>query len=219
VDTAFVTGLGAVISGLLIFIGSAFLLLSLVLGGRLAYFVVASITLCFLLVMGVVWSINKLGPVGQLAKWDAIAAAPDPSQIDKFDPAAEYPEGSWRVADAENAEELTERSELESEATKYLESVAGTDKVEGLPQNYEAAVIVEDSSRLLDQNGELYGATTVEISAQAEKSEFVFVAKFDPGNPLGKARKIAAGIFVLLVLHLFGLSRAERKARQEVQPA
>jgi hypothetical protein len=219
VDTAFVTGLGAVVSGVLVFIGSAFLLLSLVLGARLAYFVVASITLCFLLIMSVVWSINKLGPVGQLAKWDPIAAAPDPSQIDKFGPATEYPEGSWREANPDDANELTERSELESEATKYLDEAAGSNQVPDLPQNFDSATVDTESTRLLDQEGDLYGATTVEVEADGETTDFVVVAKFDPGNPLGKARSIAVGIFVLLLLHLFGLSRVERRARQEVQPA
>jgi hypothetical protein len=38
--------------------------------------------------------------------------------------------------------------------------------------------------------------------------------EFDPGNPLGKARMITLGTFVLLVLHMFGLARSERKVKQ-----
>ena len=216
-DTAFVTGIGAFVSALLIFVGSAFLLLSLVLGARLAYLVTASITLCFILIMGVVWSINPLGPVGQLPKWDPVGGAEDAGSIEKFGPAAEYPEGSWREADPEDAAENTKRAELESEATKFLDESG--DQVEGLPQNFDSATIVEDSSRLLDQDGDLYGATTVEVLADGDTTEIVVVAKYDPGNPLGKARTITIGIFILLVLHLFGLSRVERRARREVQPA
>jgi hypothetical protein len=205
------------VSAGLIFVGSAFLLLSLILGARLAYFVTASITLCFLTIMGVVWSINPLGPVGQLPKWDPIQGATEVSSLEKFGPATEYPDGSWRVADAEDAAENTKRAELESEATKFLDESAA--KIDGAPENIDAATIKEDSSRLLEQDGELYGATTVVATADAEDTEIVVVAKYDPGNPLGKARKIAGGIFILLILHLFGLSRAERRARQEVQTA
>jgi hypothetical protein len=218
-DIAFLTGLGAVVSALIVFVGSAFLLLTLVMGARLAYFVVASITLCFLLVMGVVWSINKLGPVGQLAQWLPIEAAQDPSQIEKFGPASSYPDDPWHPASKDNQDELTKRAELESEATKYVDQLAGSGKIEGVPQTFDSLTVDTDSSRLLEQGGEVYGAATVVVTSNGEETPIVVVAKFDPGNPLGKARRITAGIFVLLALHLFGLSRVERRARREVQPA
>ena len=41
------------------------------------------------------------------------------------------------------------------------------------------------------------------------------VMKYDPGDPLGQARMITAGTFLLFVLHLFGLSRAERKTKRD----
>jgi hypothetical protein len=40
------------------------------------------------------------------------------------------------------------------------------------------------------------------------------VFELDPGNPLGQARQITLGSFVLLVLHLFGLGRSERRSRE-----
>ena len=52
-DVIFTVGVGAVLSGIIVFVGSVWLLLSMVLGPRLAYFVAASITLAFLLIMSV----------------------------------------------------------------------------------------------------------------------------------------------------------------------
>ena len=53
-DLTFVEGVAAVVSGVIVFCGSVWLLLSMVMGPRLAYFISASLTLGFLLIMGVV---------------------------------------------------------------------------------------------------------------------------------------------------------------------
>jgi hypothetical protein len=50
-----------------------------------------------------------------------------------------------------------------------------------------------------------------------EDATMVVVMKYDPGNPLGKARMIAGGTFLVFALHLFGLSRAERKVKRETE--
>src|SRR5919106_4760961 len=94
-DAIFVEGMGATISALLVFCGSVWLLLAMVLGVRLAYLVTASITLCFILIMGVVWSINPLGPVGQLPEWDQVSLALDQGELEGPS-VSSYPEGPWR---------------------------------------------------------------------------------------------------------------------------
>jgi hypothetical protein len=38
---------------------------------------------------------------------------------------------------------------------------------------------------------------------------------YDPGNPSRPARTITAGTFLVLVGHLVGLSRAEKRARRD----
>jgi hypothetical protein len=50
-----------------------------------------------------------------------------------------------------------------------------------------------------------------------EPTVVVAILEYDPGDPLGRARIAVAGAFVLLVLHLFGLSRSERRARREAE--
>ncbi len=211
-DTAFFTGAAAFVSAILIFCGSVFLLLMLIVGARLAYFITASITLAFVLIMAVVWSINPLGPVGQLPEWDPVDIAAEADEL-SFGPASEYPEGDWRTADEENEAELARVAELEGDASDLFEA-----RKEGLGFDpTDTVVVVDDTTKILTQEGEEFGATTFEVLNAAEErtGEVVAVMKYDPGNPLGKARMIAAGTFLVFVGHLFGLSRAERKAKEE----
>ncbi len=53
-DLTFVEGIAAAVSGIIIFCGSVWLLLTMIMGARLAYFVSASLFLGFILIKGVV---------------------------------------------------------------------------------------------------------------------------------------------------------------------
>ena len=220
-DIAFVSGMAAFVSAIVVFVGSAFLLLMLIVGPRLAYLITASVTLAFLLIMGVVWSINPLGPVGQLPEWDAIGTAPAADQVEGFGAASSYPEGDWREPVEGDEHETAQVSDLESSGTELVVEAAGAGELEGWPQNPDGPIVADDSSRLIEVDGELYGATTVTVEEEGETLEAVAVLQYDQGNPLGQARTITVGTFILLALHLFALSRAERRGREreEVQPA
>lgn len=223
-DLLFLEGAGAVISSVIVFCGSVWMLLAVVMGPRLAYFVAASVTLGFLVIMGIVWSISPLGPVGQLPEWDPVAIGEEAAELD-FDPAAQYPEGEWRPPDTENAAEATRATELESNALDYLEQAIDAGDITAF-QAVDEAVVNSDNTRLLDQ-GDGYGAVTFEPAEPAEGQQggdpeggpggaAVAVLQYDPGNPLGLARTITAGFVVVFALHLFGLSRSERRARRRL---
>ena len=81
----------------------------------------------------------------------------------------------------------------------------------------DTILVAEDSTLLLTQGDDEYGATTLEVINAAEEpvGEVTAVLKYDPGDPLGLARSITAGTFLFFVLHLFGLSRAERQVKEE----
>jgi hypothetical protein len=221
-DVIFTVGVGAVLSGIIVFVGGVWLLLSMVLGPRLAYFVTASITLAFLLIMAVAWSVNPLGPVGELPSWNPVAIGEDASQIE-FGPASSYPDSPWCVPSEEDAAEQTQKSELETDAGDYFETALTEGDLDVQAGSTGAAST--DETRFLEQDGDLFGAVTLEVTPPAgggggatqEPSTVVAVLDFDPGNPLGRARIAVAGAFVLLVLHLFGLSRSERRARREAE--
>jgi hypothetical protein len=221
-DVIFTVGVGVVLSGIIVFVGSVWLLLSMVLGPRLAYFVAASITLAFLLIISVAWSVNPLGPVGELPSWGPVAIGEDASQLE-FGPASSYPDSPWRVPSEEDATEQTQKSELETDAGDYFET-ALTEGDLDVPAGSTGAAST-DETRFLEQDGDLFGAVTLEVTppagggggATAEPATVVTVLEYDPGDPLGRARIAVAGAFVLLVLHLFGLSRSERRARREAE--
>src|SRR5680860_968601 len=174
-DTIFVEGIGAVVSAIIIFGGSVWLLLTMVLGARLAYFVTASVTLAFVVMMGVVWSINPLGPVGDLPGWDETGVSEDVAELEGPN-ASSYPEAPWEEFEEEDAEEDSPVQNLE---------VPPVPSPEPTP-----------ASELPDEDALVYA-----------------LFELDPGNPLGTARTITLGGFVLLVLHLFGLGRSERRSK------
>ena len=120
-DMTFVEGIAAVVSAVIVFCGSVWLLLSMVLGPRLAYFVTASVTLGFLLIMGVVWSLSPLGPVGTTPEWKPLAIGVEGQQLDAG-PAEGYPDGGgWREVDTNDEGEITQAAELGSASTEFLE--------------------------------------------------------------------------------------------------
>lgn len=213
-DIPFISGMGAFVSSIIIFNGSAFLLLMLVMGARLAYLVTASITLAFVLIMGVVWSINPLGPVGQLPEWDPVGVGTDPSAIE-FGQASAYPNEPWQAPNTDDEAENTRVADLQSAAQDYVIEAATAGEGEGLPQLVDSTTVPEDATLLLQDGEEEYGATTVEATdTEGQTTEALVVMQYDPGNPLGQARAITLGTFIVLVLHLIALSRSEKRARQ-----
>ena len=210
-DLTFVEGVAAVVSAIIIFCGSVWLLLTMVMGARLAYFVTASLFLGFILIMGVVWSINPLGPLGEAPQWKPVAIAEQPSEID-FGPASDYPDDPWRAPNQEDAVETSEAAELGTDAIDYLDGEIQEKNVQSFQAAADATANT-DSLRFFEQGGEFYGAVRLEPLPGKEGTPVITVMKRDFGNPLGPARSITLGTFLLLGVHLFGLSRAERKAR------
>jgi hypothetical protein len=223
IDTTFIQGVAAFISAIIVFVGSVAFLLSLVLGGRLAYFLSATITLAFVLIMAVVWSFGwnttPLGPVGQQPEWHVEAVADSVADVD-FGGAADYPDGGgWHAANPDDQGETARASELESSATDALEQAITDEEVSDF-LSITQATVNQDLTRLMEQGGTEYGGVTFEAApdtgAPSDAQAVVFMS-YDPGNPYGVARVITAGTFVLFVLHLFGLSRSERKVRRKAE--
>lgn len=228
-DLVFIQGIAATVSGLIVFVGSVWLLLGVIMGARLAYFVTASVTLGFIFIMTLVWSYgDPLGPVGQMPEWNPVDIQESATQVE-FGPASQYPEDPWEVPDKEDTEAATKAAELESAAIDYLADAIRDKKAGDFLAEADASVVAE-SARLYSEGEDEYGALTLEASTSAiekakeadpdqavtpEDATLVVVMEYDPGNPLGKARMIAGGTFLVFALHLFGLSRAERKVKKE----
>jgi hypothetical protein len=215
INQTFVAGSAAFISSIIVFCGSVFLLLALIVGARLAYMLSASITLAFVLMLALVWSFGTpLGPVGDQPIWNPIGIGTETSSLG-FGPSSEYPEGSWEVPPEGDAA----AAELETNATDYLAVAIEDGEVTDYEDEGDVGVVAE-TTRLLEQGGTLYGMITLEglEGTDGEGGPQIFVVMdYDPGNPNWPARKIALGSFVLLAGHLVFLSRIEKNATRRKQ--
>lgn len=212
----FIEGLAAVASAIIVFCGSVWLLLMIIMGGKLAYFVTATVTLGVLLIMGLVWSTSELGPVGEQPSWSAVGVGEEISEID-FGPAESYPDGPWQAVDRDVTDEAELAGELEASAPDELE-VAIEDGDVTTVESVGEALVDADATRLLEQGGTQYGAVTF-IPVTGDEQLAVAILERDAGNTLGPPRQIAVGILILFVLHLVGLSRIEKKARRTTEAA
>ncbi|HYP22666.1 MAG TPA: hypothetical protein VEV43_03750 [Actinomycetota bacterium] len=246
-DSIFVEGVAATVSSIIVFCGSVWLLLALVLGPRLSYFITASVTLGFLLMMGVVWSVGEpLGPVGELPSYSQVGVGDTPAESG-FGPAGDFPDGGgWFTPNPEEAAHAEIKSGAEGEAPDLLAEAIDAGEITSFEQPDQAQVDA-DSTQLLEQDGTFYAAVRFEpvpsdpeeedaasdqdiapeegdgpaeddAAAQEEELDpnteaYVFLEQ-DPGDPSGQARMITLGFFVLLVLHLMGLSASERRAKR-----
>jgi len=216
-DMTFVEGVAAVVSAIIVFCGSVWLLLSMILGPRLAYFITASVTLGFLLIMGVVWSLSPLGPVGKTPEWKPLAIGVEGDQLDAG-PADGYPDGGgWREVNTNDEGEITQAAELGSASTEFLEVAIDDASSETGFADAGDATANSDTVRLLEEGDTLYGGVTLEPIEGAEGDPTIAILEFDPGNPTGPAKMITLGALVLFALHLFGLSRSERRARTRAE--
>lgn len=163
-DSIFVEGIAATVSSIIVFCGSVWLLLALVLGPRLSYFITASITLGFLLMMGVVWSTGDaaLGPVGELPSYTSVGAGDTPAESG-FGPASEFPDGGgWAAANPEDANQAEVKTGAEGAAPDMLEKAIEAGDITAFESADQAAVDA-DATQLLEQGGTLYAAVRFEV--------------------------------------------------------
>lgn len=213
-------GVATVFAAVVVFCGSVFLLLALLLGARLAYFITASVTLAFLLIMGLIWStgsVPPLGPVGELPKWDVIDIAEEGDAPDVPSGQA-YPEAPWEPVNEEDAAQQTQASELGSDAVDAVNDAAETGELE--PREAAGNLASTETIRFLQEDGTQYGLVLIE-PPQGEENvpNFLVAMRYDPGNPFKDARFVTAGTFVLLVLHLGLLNQSEKRARRRKEEA
>ena len=208
-----IEGVGATVAAVIVFCGSVFLLLTFIMGAKLAYLVTASVTLGFMLIMGLIWSTNELGPVGTLPEWELVSIEEEGEPLEGPS-ASEYPEGPWEEVPSDDQEMLTLATELQTEALDFL--TARVDEGE-LPDDAQNNTADSESVRLLERDGEQYGGVTLTPPQGDEGTPIVAIMSYDPGDPLGQARLITFVTLLLLAGHLFFLSRAEASARRKRQ--
>lgn len=105
--------------------GMVFLLMSMVMGAKLAYWVEGAVVFGVLSIMSAIWVFSALGPVGPDTAWQAIAAGPAVTSASYQGTSynvSDYPNGQWQapkqgahLADLSGADDLvTEQTEVKT---------------------------------------------------------------------------------------------------------
>jgi hypothetical protein len=112
--------------------GMVYLLMSMVLGSKLAYWVEGAVTFGVLGIMSIIWFISGLGPTGAETAWEAIALGPKITEAKAFGTTynvADYPGDGWQkpkvgahLADLKGADDTDAEA---TQAKPVLDSAVG----------------------------------------------------------------------------------------------
>ncbi len=98
-DPTFFKGVAAFLVASTILFGSIYLLLTMILGARMAYWLTGSAIFGILIILSLIWFGTGLGPKGPDTTWNPIAAGPDLEMVEGFGErynVSAYPSGDWK---------------------------------------------------------------------------------------------------------------------------
>lgn len=139
--SVFTKGIIATVAVLGALFGMVYLLLSMVLGRRLAYWLEGSVVFGVLSIMGFIWFISALGPTGPDTAWQVIAMGPSITQASFKGTTynvADYPGDGWikptqgkHLADLSGADDLLSESAqakpvLDTGVSDAISAIPGT---------------------------------------------------------------------------------------------
>jgi len=137
--SVFIKGVLATIFIMGALFGMVYLLMSMVLGPKLAYWVEACVTFGVLSIMSFIWFVSALGPTGADTAWQAIALGPNLTEAKAFGTTynvADYPGDGWQkpkvgahLADLKGADDTDTEA---TQAKPVLDSAVG-DAVSSIP--------------------------------------------------------------------------------------
>ena len=137
--SVFIKGVLATIFIMGALFGMVYLLMSMVLGPKLAYWVEACVTFGVLSIMSFIWFVSALGPTGADTAWQAIALGPNLTEAKAFGTTynvADYPGDGWQkpkvgahLADLKGADDTDAEA---TQAKPVLDSAVG-DAVSSIP--------------------------------------------------------------------------------------
>lgn len=211
-DPVFVKGVLALLISVVVFIGSVWLLVSMILGARLGYFVTGTCLFGIMTIISGLWVVISiiplpslgfgvaLGPKGAETTWHALSVAGDlttvESEFGEFD-VADYPDGAgWedpkesrQLADLKGEQDTLK--EFES-AKPIIESFIGsvTSPIEGKREKVAEQVLTP-----VELESGKYTLTDFKIKQQTveEKESLIAVARIVPSELLN-ATGLGAGV-------------------------
>jgi len=197
-----------------VFIGSTWLLLSMILGVKLGYFVTASCFLGVIILLSSIWFVTGLGPkgpdgfIGQLGietGWEPVAAGPELSSVK-----SEY--GEFNVSDYPNA------GWVKPGPNNYLADLAGEDTTAKEMENAKPvmdSLVLEANSPIPGKRKEV--ASKVQGKITLESGKFVTTdIRMKETKVVGKDSVIAVGRSVpseVLTAGAFGADKEGKVAK------
>jgi hypothetical protein len=212
-----IEGVLVVVSGLVIFGGSVFLLLSAIFGLRMGYLLAATGFFAFMLILSALWVFGApgtpryLGPKGELPAWIPLAAGQELTSP-TYPVVEQYPEDPW--ISPEDDPSLT--AEVEAATLAMQEFLAEEAQAELSRQQIEGEVTPEEF-----QITDLEFVTVDDTPLSAARAfasgggpEVTVVAYKDPGNEPLPSYLFLAGSVIGFAVHLPFLDRAERTRKE-----
>jgi len=218
------TGIGVVLAGFILFVGSIYVLLAAVFGRWMGYLVLTVAFSGWMIIQSSIWLFGywslgpdtpvNLGPRGQEAAWTVVAAGIDASGGDEFEDFAFYPASPW-------------------------EPVQGSALAESEPQAIQGAAVTylaEEANRELDRathdldavTASQFAIDTVATARAADGTDLAVVQAhftgggpvttvsmaFDQGNVASYGWMFFIGSIALFAIHVPLLDRAERSRKE-----
>jgi hypothetical protein len=209
-----IEGALVVVTSIILFPGSVFLLLSAIFGVRMGYLVAATGFFAFFIILAALWSFGApgtlpfLGPKGDLPAWKPLAAAEDLTSP-TFPVIDEYPGGPWQPPGKRTT------GQVEPATTAIQEFLAEEAQAELRQAGVEGELAPEDfqvTEVMFTQVGETKLAGATAFASTGGRTVEV-VAHLDPGN-LAIPSYVALGVAVVgFLVHLPFLDRAERRRK------
>jgi hypothetical protein len=212
-----IEGALVVVSALILFGGSVWLLLSAVFGVRMGYLVMATGLFAFMIILSALWVFGApgtprfLGPKGDLPTWIALEAGQDLTSS-TFPVVERYPGDPWVSAE----EDRSLNPEVEAAALGMQEFLAEEANAELVRQQIEGEVAPEEFEIVDLEFTEVEGTPLAAARAFALGGgpEVEVVAYKDPGSEPVPSYLFLAAAIVGFVVHLPFLDRAERRRKE-----
>ena len=212
-----IEGVLVVVSGLVIFGGSVFLLLSAIFGLRMGYLLAATGFFAFMLILSALWVFGApgtpryLGPKGELPAWIPLEAGQGLASP-TYPVVEQYPEDPWTSPE----EDPSLTAEVEAATLAMQEFLAEEAQAQLSRQQIEGEVASDDF-----QITDLEFVTVEDTPLSAARAfasgggpEVTVVAYKDPGNEPLPSYLFLVGSVIGFVVHLPFLDRAERKRKE-----
>jgi hypothetical protein len=212
-----IEGVLVVVSGLVIFGGSVFLLLSAIFGLRMGYLLAATGFFAFMLILSALWVFGApgtpryLGPKGELPTWIPLEAGQRLTSP-TYPAVEQYPDDPWTSPE----EDPSLTAEVEAATLAMQEFLAEEAQAELSRQQIEGEVAPDDF-QITDLEFVTVEGTPLSAArafASGGGPEVTVVAYKDPGNEPVPSYLFLVGSVIGFVVHLPFLDRAERKRKE-----